>query len=170
MPRPVTKQALLAQSRRSYEVLTALVAGLSPTDREREFAPGTMNRNLRDVLGHLHHWHTLLLGWYAVGMQGGEPEIPAAGYTWSTTPQLNRSIHARCQATSLRAMRSRLHRSHAEVMALVARHTEAELLTKRRYPWTGTTSLGAYLIAATCSHYDWAQRLIRKGLGRRGRA
>ena len=26
-----------------------------------------------------------------------------------------------------------------------------------------------YLISATCSHYDWAQRLIRKGLGLRGK-
>jgi hypothetical protein len=169
MPRPATKRALLEQSRDSYAALVALVAGLSPAVRDGEFVAGTMNRNIRDVFGHLHHWHLLLLGWYEVGMHGGEPEMPAAGYIWSQTQQLNRSIHARCQTRSLRAMRGRLHRSHGEVMALIERHTESELFTKRRYPWTGTTSFGGYLVSATCSHYDWAQRLIRKGLGLRGR-
>ncbi|MCU0866515.1 MAG: ClbS/DfsB family four-helix bundle protein [Planctomycetes bacterium] len=169
MPRPATKRDLLAQSRASHAALEVLLLGLSPADRGREFAPGTMNRNVRDVLGHLHHWHTLLLGWYAVGMQGGQPEMPAAGHTWSTTRQLNRSIHARYQTMALRTVLGRWQRSHVDVMALIERHTEAQLFTKRRYPWTGSTSLGAYLISATCSHYEWARRLIEKGLGLRGR-
>lgn len=109
-------------------------------------------------------WHTLMLDWYAVGMKGGKPEMPAAGYTWATTPALNRTIHARYGATPLRKVRALFDRSHAELMALIERHTEAELFTKKRYPWTGSTSLGAYLVSATSSHYDWALTLIRKGL------
>lgn len=66
--------------------MNALVDGLSPNDRERTFKPGTMNRNIRDVLGHLHHWHMLMLGWYSVGMNGGKPVMPAVGYTWANTP------------------------------------------------------------------------------------
>ena len=72
MPRPATKRALMLQSRHSYEAMIALVVGLSPTVRDGEFVAGTMNRNIRDVFGHLHHWHLLLLGWYAVGM----PAVP----------------------------------------------------------------------------------------------
>jgi hypothetical protein len=169
MPRPATKHDLLARSRAGHGALVALIDGLTPADRERPFAPGTMNRNIRDVLGHLHHWHRLLLGWYAVGMKGGQPAMPAAGYTWAATQELNRSIHARYDTMSLRSLRARFDRSHAEVMALVECHTEAELFTKRRYSWTGTTSLGAYTISATSSHYEWARKLIRKGLGLRGR-
>ncbi|MEL6140134.1 MAG: ClbS/DfsB family four-helix bundle protein, partial [Bacteroidota bacterium] len=30
------------------------------------------------------------------------------------------------------------------------------------YAWTGTTSLGAYLISSTSSHYDWAYKLIKR--------
>jgi hypothetical protein len=60
-------------------------------------------------------------------------------------------------------MRARLARSHAKVLAIVERHTNAELFTKKRYAWTGSTSLGAYLVSATCSHYEWARRLIDKG-------
>lgn len=43
------------------------------------------------------------------------------------------------------------------------------LFSKGFYSWTGTTTLGAYFISNTSSHYDWAikklkahRRLIRK--------
>jgi hypothetical protein len=94
MPRPTSKKDLVAQSRSNFDALNAFIGGLFPADRERSFKPGTMNRNIRDVLGHMHHWHALMLGWYAVGMKGDKPEMPAKGHTWATTPELNRWIHA----------------------------------------------------------------------------
>jgi hypothetical protein len=164
MPRPTTKTDLLAQSQAKHAALITLIDELSPTDRERAFPPGTMNRNIRDVLGHLHHWHTLMLGWYAVGMKGGKPEMPAKGHTWATTPDLNRWIHTTYRSTSLERVHALFEGSHAEVMALIEAHTDAELFTRKRYAWTGSTSLGAYLVSCTSSHYDWALKLIRKGL------
>ena len=47
-------------------------------------------------------------------------------------------------------------------MALVRAHDDEELFAKRRYPWTGSTSLGAYLVSSTSSHYDWALTKLRK--------
>lgn len=46
-------------------------------------------------------------------------------------------------------------------MGLVRKHTDEELFTKKKQGWTGTTSLGAYLISATSSHYDWALKTIK---------
>lgn len=163
MPRPTTKKDLLAQSRGNYEALNAFMDGLSPADRERDFAPGTMNRNIRDVLAHLHHWHTLMLGWYAVGMKGGKPEMPFKGYTWASTPALNRTIHEQYSDMPLKKARALFEHSHTEVMAMIERHSDAELFIKKRYPWTGSTSLGAYLVSCTSSHYDWALKLMRRG-------
>jgi hypothetical protein len=164
MSRPTTKQDLLVQCRAQYAALGALIDGYSAEEQQREFKPGTMNRNIRDVLAHLHHWHLLMQEWYAVGMKGGKPEMPAKGYTWATTPELNRGIHGQYNAMSLKKVRVLFDRSHAEVMSLIERHTDAELFTKKRYAWTGSTSLGAYLVSCTSSHYDWALKLIRKGL------
>jgi hypothetical protein len=164
MPRPSDKQALLHASDSTFEALHALVDELSPKERNREFAAGTMNRNIRDVLGHLHHWHRLLLDWYAVGMRGDRPDMPATGYTWKQTSALNRAIHAMYARTPLRRLRLQLRRSHAAVHALIVRHSNRELFTKRQFVWVGSTSLGAYLTSATCSHYEWALRLIRRGL------
>ncbi|MFN7590884.1 MAG: ClbS/DfsB family four-helix bundle protein [Planctomycetota bacterium] len=163
MPRPTNRKDLLAASAQRFAELTARIDAMSPAQRECSFRPGTMNRNVRDVLGHVHHWHLLFLGWYAVGMANGEPHMPAEGFSWARTGELNRSIHARYLQVSLRTMRARLARSHAKVLAVVERHTNAELFTKKRYAWTGSTSLGAYLVSATCSHYEWARRLIDKG-------
>ncbi|GAA4627923.1 hypothetical protein BKA21_003401 [Cellulomonas oligotrophica] len=52
---------------------------------------------------------------------------------------------------------------------LIRRYSDEELFTKRRYPWTGTTSLGDYLVSATASHYAWALkklRLAERSIGR----
>lgn len=164
MPRPTNKTDLLAQSHRDHAALNALIDSLAPAERERTFKPGTMNRNIRDVLGHLHHWHMLMLGWYAVGMNGGKPVMPAVGYTWANTPELNRWIHLNYSAMPLGEMRALFERSHADVMALIEAHTDAELFTKKRYAWTGSSSLGAYLTSSTSSHYGWALKCMRKGL------
>ena len=48
------------------------IDALPADDQAAEFPPGTMNRNLRDVLTHLHHWHLMLLEWYKVGITGGK--------------------------------------------------------------------------------------------------
>jgi hypothetical protein len=46
-------------------------------------------------------------------------------------------------------------------MALIEKHTDEELFTKQKYKWTGTTSLGSYLVSATSSHYDWGIKQIK---------
>ncbi|MEL7341116.1 MAG: ClbS/DfsB family four-helix bundle protein, partial [Bacteroidota bacterium] len=122
----------------------------------------TMNRNIRDVLGHLHHWHKLMVSWYEIGMRGEKPEMPAPGYTWKTVPALNREIHQMYTAVTLEELKVLLAKSHASMISLIEQHNEVELFEKKRYPWTGSTSLAAYLISATSSHYAWARKLIRK--------
>ena len=162
MPRPKSKDALLAQSRDNFTKLNQLIDSLSPAGQGAEFPPGTMNRNIRDVLAHLHHWHLMMLDWYIVGMRGDKPEMPAKGYGWKDTPKLNKYIWEKYQGTSLAEARSLLDNSHKKITQLIEKHSDDELFTKKYYKWTGSTSLGAYLISSTSSHYDWALKLIRK--------
>ena len=49
-------------------------------------------------------------------------------------------------------------------MARPTTKQDEELFTKKKYHWTGSTSLGSYLVSATSSHYDWALKLIRKSI------
>ncbi len=162
MARPKTKPELLDLSSKNFEKLNEFVEKLSTTEQEKEFPKGTMNRNIRDVLTHLHHWHMMVSEWYRIGMTGEKPDIPAKGYTWKTTPELNRTILEQYQNTSLADAKKLLKNSYKQVRKLIMNHTDEELFEKKRYKWTGTTSLGAYLISATSSHYDWALKLILK--------
>lgn len=162
MPRPRTKAELLAASEDGYSKLNAAIDSLTAAQRNATFPFDHRDRNIRDVLAHLHEWHLMMRAWYDAGMAGSKPDMPAVGYTWKTTPELNAAIWAKYQRTTLDRVRVLFDSSHNRLLTLVAQHTDANLFTKRRYDWTGTTSLGSYLVSATSSHYIWAQKLLRR--------
>lgn len=162
MGKPQSKVELLSQSRDNYLKLQSFINALSTEEQERAFPEGTLNRNIRDVLAHLHAWHLMMNDWYTVGMTGEKPEIPAKGYTWKTTPDLNTEIQKRYTDTLLDEIKQKLELSHQTMLALIETHSDEELFEKKRYKWTGSTSLGAYFISATSSHYDWALKLIKR--------
>ena len=67
MARPKSKEELILLSQENYQKLNHFIDSLSMDARRRDFKPGTMNRNIRDVLAHLHQWHLMMLEWYKVG-------------------------------------------------------------------------------------------------------
>ncbi|WP_103071749.1 ClbS/DfsB family four-helix bundle protein [Aquimarina sediminis] len=164
MPRPKSKEELVELSQKNYDKLLELVASYSKEEIEKEFPPGTLNRNIKDVLAHLHKWHLMMLDWYTIGMAGKKPDMPAKGYTWKTLPELNRKIQEEYQDMQIDKARELLDCSYLDIQKLIQKHTNEELFEKKRYKWTGSTSLGAYLISNTSSHYDWAFKLIKKSI------
>jgi len=164
MPRPKSKKELLDLSQKNFKTLMVLVNSFSDDEVEKEFSSGTLNRNVRDVLSHLHHWHLMLLDWYDVGMKGEKPIMPAKGYTWKTLPDLNRKIWLEYQNTDIQTVKKILDKSYKRVQSLIKNHTNKELFEKKRYKCTGSTSLGAYLVSNTSSHYDWAIKRIKKSM------
>ena len=162
MPKPKSKTELLEASQTNYQRLLTLISNYSTQELERTFPKGTLNRNIRDVIGHLHHWHLLMLGWYEVGMSGEKPDMPAKGYTWKTMPALNKMIWEIYRDTELELVLKKLDDSYARIQKLIHQHSDEELFEKKKYPWTGSTSLGVYFISNTSSHYHWAYQLIKK--------
>lgn len=164
MPRPLNKADLLSLSESNLNKLLALIESLPPALRERSFDGNELNdrdKTIADVVCHLHEWHNLVLGWYQVGLTGKKPAIPGEGITWQTLPILNRRIYDQYAGTPLPTALGLLQKSHAALTDLVRSHSDEELFTKKKYAWTGTTSLGAYLISATSSHYDWAWKTLK---------
>ncbi len=162
MARPTTKEELLHLSQANYKKLFHFIDNAS--DPNKEFPEGTMNRNIRDVLAHLHHWHLMMLNWYEVGMKDEKPEMPAKGYSWKDTPQLNKEIWLKYQNTSLEEIKLLLDESYNLIQKVIEKHSNEELFEKKKYEWTGSTSLGSYLVSATSSHYDWAIKLTKKAV------
>lgn len=164
MPRPTNKLMLLDAASSNFQKLMDFISTLSEEKVQGSFPEIYLNRNIRDVLGHLYHWHLFFFNWYEIGMKGEKPSIPAEGYTFKTTPDLNRMIQKKYSSTPLFEVQKNLEETHNQIIELIESHTDEELFEKKRYKWTGTTSLGAYLISASSSHFVWALKLIKKAL------
>ncbi|EEA7536164.1 ClbS/DfsB family four-helix bundle protein [Listeria monocytogenes] len=162
MVRPKNKEELLQQSTTSYQKLMDLIDSVPKEMQQHAFPFEDRDKNIRDVVVHLHEWHKMALNWYEVGMSGEKPFMPAEGYTWKTTPALNLVIWKKYQTMGLEEARNLLATTHREEMRIIAEHSNEELFTKKYYKWTNTTSLGAIFISSTSSHYEWAIKKIRK--------
>ena len=164
MPRPTNKNELLELSEIQFKKLLDFINELPDELKNKTFTHDELNdrdKTISDVICHLHEWHVMMISWYKTGMAGKKPAIPAEDDTWQTLPVLNRRIWEKYKGTDLKKAITSFKKSHKDVMALVEQHSNDELFTKKKYQWTGTTSLGAYLISATSSHYDWVLKTIK---------
>lgn len=159
MTRPTNRLELLDTAEQTYQELLELIDLVPPADRA---TPGACELwSLKDLLAHLRAWHLLFLGWEEEGRAGGAPEMPAPGFTWRMTPELNADLYEESKYDTWDEVILGLDTSHREVCAVIGTYDDDELFEKRRYPWTGSTSVGSYAASATSSHYEWAAKLIR---------
>lgn len=160
MARPTNKVELLAAARQEFDRLWSAVALIPPEAREQ---PGACESwSVKDLLAHLDAWHRMTLEWESAGSSGATPEVPGHGYSWAQTPALNQMLFERAANDSWRSVEQRLRHSHADLLTAIEAYSDDDLFTKKRYPWTGSTSVGAYFVSASSSHYAWATKLIRK--------
>ncbi|MDR0625808.1 MAG: ClbS/DfsB family four-helix bundle protein [Bifidobacteriaceae bacterium] len=163
MARPTTRDDLLLAASDGFAKLTGLIDHLPAGAIEAEFAFEDRDRNVRDVLWHLHTWHGMVIEWHLVGtVEGGVPAVPGEGYTWKTLPLLNQEVWEKAQLVPLSHAREAFEASHTQVVRLIESHTNDELFSRGVYPWTKSTTLGAYFISATSSHYDWAMKKLHQ--------
>ncbi|MDY5968509.1 MAG: ClbS/DfsB family four-helix bundle protein [Bacteroidales bacterium] len=119
------------------------------------------DKNLRDVLVHLHEWHLLLRNWIVANRNGERRPFLPEPYNWKTYPQMNVEFWKKHQDTPLANAMAMLKKSHQDTMALIMDFSNDELFSKGAFDWTGTSTLGAYCISATASHYNWAMKKIK---------
>ncbi len=162
MARPKTKTELLTLSQQNFDRLMSQIDPLTPTEREQPGINGEWS--VKDVLAHLMAWHQMFFTWYEAGSRGEKVPMPAPGFTWKTTPELNEQIYQQHKDQPYDTILTGFQDSHARIMQIIEGHTDEELFTKKKYKWTGSTSLGSYTVSATSSHYDWASDLIKKWL------
>jgi len=164
MPKPKSKNELLEQSSLNYTTLIDLINSYSKDELSKQFTPNKLYKNVRDIVAHLHHWNTMFLDWYAVGMKGEKPDMPAKGFTWQTLPALNNEIWKIYSKEKLNTVLKSFKKSYKSIQNIIECHSDEELFEKKRYHWTGSTSMGAYLVSCSVSHYAWAIKRIKKSL------
>lgn len=160
MSRPTTRAELLERARSEFDALMEAVGTIQPEQRQSpsDYARGSV----KDMLAHLDAWHRMFLEWEQVGRTGEVAEMPAPGFTWKTTPELNMEIHERHLGDPWKMVVTNLRDSHTQVVEVIASYSEGDLFEKRRYRWTGSTSVGSYAVSATTSHYDWAMKHLKR--------
>lgn len=169
MPRPTTKADLLATASEEYEKLWKLIASMSEEVRNADFnaemaakgkeAHWSRDKNLRDVLVHLHEWHKLFILWESENMSGANKHFLPEPYTWKTYGYMNAEFWKKHQSTSYVDAVKMLNESHKKVMDIIDCHSNEELFAKKYYSWTD--GLGSYCVSVTSSHYNWAIKKIK---------
>lgn len=165
MPRPKTKTDLLDQARKEHDLLDECLAGLSDAQYVETDIVGAWS--VKDVLAHLTEWEQMALGWHAADQRGEQPEMPANGYKWNQTPELNQQIYEKHRERPLHHILADYRASYAEIIAFIKNMPEENLFTPSYYDWTGNNNMATYYISATSSHYRWARNEIRKGFRRK---
>jgi hypothetical protein len=133
--------------------------GDDPKDKEAHWK---RDKNLRDNLVHLYEWHQLLLNWINSNMKGNLVPFLQEPYDWKTYGNMNMKFWEKHQSTPYEEAKKMLLQSHEEVLALIEGFTDEDLFEKKRFNWTGTTSIGSYCVSSTSSHYDWAIKKIKR--------
>lgn len=160
MSRAQNKQQLLDFGKREFDRLMKLVGTLTPNQRDKEHVFD--NRTTKDIVAHLYAWQLMELTWYEEGMSGKKPAIPAPGYTFKDAPALNEKLYQEYRSIVWDDLIQKFTKTHYQLLSIVNKHSDEELSTKKKYAWTGSTSITCYLASGLSSHYVWAIDLIRK--------
>jgi hypothetical protein len=164
MGKRLRKQDLLAEIDRERTALDATLALIPP----RQMTRSGVTRggwSVKDVLAHLVEWQRMNLDWYAAGVRGERPAIPAPGFTLRDLPRLNTMIYQKHHRRSLNAVLQDYRAYHDKTLALIEALSDGDLVTLERFSWTGPSwTLSDYLRASTAAHYLWARTRIRRWL------
>ena len=162
MGRRLPKRELLSELQRERRALDDTLALLSA----RQMAKAGVTRggwSVKDILAHLVEWQQMNLDWYAAGLRGEEPAMPAPGFTLRELPRLNEMIYRKHHRRSLDAVMRDYRSYHERVVALIDALSDDDLVTLGRFSWTGPSwTLSDYLRASTAAHYLWARTRIRR--------
>ncbi len=162
MARATNKDDLLIAIEKERGALEAFLKTLTP---EQMTDPNTVGEwSVKDVMAHLIEWEQMCLGWYQAGLRGETASLPAPGFKWNQTPQLNQQIFEKWRKRPLIDITAQFHASHHEILTVIKVLSNKKLFTVGQYAWTKKNTLGPYMVSATSSHYLWARREIRKGL------
>ena len=171
MARATTKADLVTSANGQFEKMWKLIDYMSDEQQNATFgkematagkeAHWSRDKNLCDILVHLYEWHLLLLNWIKVNSSGEHKPFLPEPYNWKTYPTMNVEFWKKHQSTPLTEAKAKLKESHKDVMALIETFSNEQLFAKGVFDWTGTSTLGAYCVSATASHYDWAIKKIK---------
>ncbi|HEX9091386.1 MAG TPA: ClbS/DfsB family four-helix bundle protein [Anaerolineales bacterium] len=156
--RPRNKAELLEGTHSERKKLENKVSGLSP---EELVQPGSMGEwSVKDILQHLVDWEQRWIGWYQAGKRDEMVVTPEVGYNWRQMGELNEKYRQMHKDRPLKDVLEDFHASYEQILDMIEKIPEEEMLTLGIYSWTGKLPLIAWISGNTCEHYQWAIQMI----------
>lgn len=162
MEKPKTKQALLVLSQQGFDELMTLIDGLTAKERVREWKTQERDKNIRDVIFHLHAWHELMLLWLRILLEGGKPALPKDGYTWDDLDDLNHEFWIEAQKHPFMDALELFEKSYTMCKQEVEKLSDEQIFT----PFFNTINhpIIGLLDGCMADHYQWAITQIKTHL------
>ncbi len=159
MSRFKSKQELVDDIVKEYGKLDDLLRAIPNAQKTVEVSDGM---SVKDFLAHRTEWGRMFKRWYSEAKAGKAPAVPTAKYKWNQLKPLNAEIFERFKDTPLKKIEADFRRVHHNLLRLVERMSEAELMEKQYYGFTGRSDLATYANSATAAHYRSARRHIKR--------
>lgn len=103
-------------------------------------------------------WSEAVVSWVRTAAAGDEPVLPAPGYKWNETPQLNAEIARR--RVSYRAAVERLDAAYRDVLHVIGEVDDHTLTTPGVYSWAGKNGVCGIINLNTARQYRTARTFI----------
>ena len=161
----MSKAGLLQSTFAEREMLEQKINGLTPDEL---VYPGSMGDwSVKDIIQHLVDWEQRWIGWYQAGKCGEIVVTPEPGYNWRQMGQLNEKYRLLHKARPLDEVMVDFQASFQQVLSLIEKIPEEEMLRLHVYAWTGKLPLIAWIAGNTCDHYCWERHMIHPWAVRR---
>lgn len=152
---PTNRVQLEAAAVRGFHRFDEAIERIPKAERTAPFPRAGRDRDILDLIDHLHAWHQLLLGWLDAEREGRPVAYPAEGYTWAQLDELNAALRERYRGPALAEARERLRESHITVLARVDALSDEELFDPAAHEWLGGP-LAEPVHECLGGHYAWA--------------
>ena len=125
MGRPVNKEELRETANANFSRLLEMIENRTEEEKNKPYdfsqdekkkeAHWKRDKNVRDILIHLHEWHNLMLEWVTNNKAGVRKLFLMEGYNWKSYGEMNIVFWKRNQTVSLDMALQKLKKSHNEI-------------------------------------------------------
>ncbi len=118
--------------------------------------------SIKDLLAVRLWWTENVLNWIDQGKQGGQPDLPAKGYSWKQTPRLNNEIVTRSRKRAYKNIVRDLDTQYHRLLKTIDDLNDDELLATGHFQWAGNYPLCRWLSINTARQYHTASTYIHR--------
>ena len=161
MPIPATRKELIDILESSFTKLMNELDGAGPHVGE---LPCVDDWTVKDLLAVRLWWTEHVITWVREGRDGKPLDLPAKGYSWKETPQLNGEIVCESQTRAYKDIVAALRNGFRNTIAVIDSLDDRELLEPRMFRWAGNYPVARWLSMNTARQYTTARTFVRRAL------